>query len=419
METRPATFAALRERNFAIMWSANALSNIGSWLQLLAVPVVIYSITGSGTWLGIAGFFGYIPMTLAGPYAGSIADRFQRRKVLLVGSVVQLFVAGCLWLLWTSGQREVIFYILVMAVGSVVGGLTVASWQSFVADLVPRSLLQNAIVLNTTQYNVARAIGPTLGGVILATLGVGWCFAINSLSYLAITLALTVVHVANRTRDTGDGRARPIREMLEAVRELRRIPGIVTCFTIVPSLGAVNGPLFSLLVVFADDVYHLDRTGYGLLAGCLGFGAVATSPFVAGPGSRVRRSRMVSRAMVGYGAALVLLGAASTPLVGGLGLLVAGSCFLMVSSTLNTTLQLQVPEEMRGRAMAGYVAVFTLGIPFGSLVQGWMVDIVGVRWTVAGAGVVILATWFVVRWVIGRLPTLDGDQQHSSSPALI
>jgi len=400
-------FAAFRYPNFRLMWSASLLSSSGSWLQMVAVPYVVYTITGSGAWLGFAGFLGYAPMVLTGPYAGSIADRFDRRKVLIVGGLIQTLITIALWLEWVLGVRNIAVFLGILTLGSFAGGFTVAAWQSFVTELVPREHLLNAVTLNSAQFNAARAFGPALGGVVLATLGVSWCFFINALSFLAMVAGLLLVRVAPRVVTGPVGRARPLREMRAAMTYVRTVPGIVTCLLIVSALGALGGPLFNLLVVFATDVYGVGDGAYGLLAACLGTGAILVAPLVAGRGGGLARSRLVTIAMVAYGSALVLLGAAPVVGLGAAALLVAGAGYLGITASLNTAVQLQVREDMRGRTMAFYLMVLTASVPIGAQIQGWMVDWVGVRWTVAGAGVLFLSVYVVLRFVLDRLRTMD------------
>lgn len=412
-------FIAFRYRNFRWMWSASLLSSSGSWLQMVAVPYVIYTITGSGAWLGFAGFLGYAPMVITGPYAGSVADRFDRRKVLIVGGVIQAAITFVLWFEWVGGVRNIAFFLVILTLGAFAGGFTVASWQSFVTELVPREHLLNAVTLNSAQFNAARAFGPALGGVVLATLGVSWCFFINAVSFLAMVAGLLVISVPPLVRAAKIGKSRPIAEMRDAMRYVRTVPGIVTCLIVVFSLGMLGGPLFNLLVVFSTDVYDIGDGAYGLLAGCLGAGAIIVAPIVAGRGGRASRSRVLTVAMVAYGAALVALGAAPIAIVGAAALLVAGAGYLGITASLNTTVQLQVKEEMRGRTMALYLMVLTAAIPLGALIQGWLVDIIGVQWTVAGAGTLFLTVFVILRFGVNRLGTMDAvDHEFGAEDAL-
>ena len=411
---RAGTLAAFRYRNFRIMWTASLLSSSGSWLQMIAVPYVIYSITGSGAWLGFAGFLGYAPMVITGPYAGSVADRFDRRRVLIYGGLVQTFVTLLLWLVWVAGDRHIGVFLALLTAGSFVGGFTVAAWQSFVTELVPREHLLNAVTLNSTQFNAARAVGPAFGGVVLATLGVSWCFFFNAVSFLLMVFGLLIVRVPARVRPSSTDRPRPLREMREALGYVRTVPGIVTCLIVVTILGLIAGPVFNLIVVFADG-YGVGGGAYGMLAACLGIGAVAVSPFVAGRGSDIRRSTLLSIAMVLYGCALVGLGSSPNVAMASVCLLFAGAGYLGMTASLNTAVQLQVREDMRGRTMALYLMVLTAAVPIGAQVQGWCVDLVGVHWTVGVGGALFVTAWFVLAVGLRRLRTIDLEDHAFSA----
>ncbi|MEX1217910.1 MAG: MFS transporter [Acidimicrobiales bacterium] len=408
-------FVAFRYRNFRWMWSASLLSSSGSWLQMVAVPYVVYTITGSGAWLGFAGFLGYAPMVITGPYAGFVADRFDRRKVLIIGGIIQAAITFVLWIVWVQGVRNIAFFLVILTLGAFAGGFTVAAWQSFVTELVPREHLLNAVTLNSTQFNAARAFGPALGGVVLATLGVSWCFFINGVTFLAMVGVLMVVSVPPLVRAAKTGKYQPLAEMREAMGYVRTVPGIVTCLIVVFSLGLLVGPLFNLLVVFATDVYDIGDGAYGVLAACLGAGAIIVAPIVAGRGGRANRSRVLAIAMVGYGAALIALGAAPVAFLGGIALLFAGAGYLGITASLNTTVQLQVKEEMRGRTMALYLMTLTAAVPLGALIQGWLVDVIGVQGTVAGAGALFLVVFAILRFGFNRLTTMDAID-HAFGP---
>ncbi|MBU6330524.1 MAG: MFS transporter [Acidobacteria bacterium] len=400
-------FIAFRYRNFSLMWCASLLSSSGTWLQNVAVPFVVFRITGSGAWLGVTGFLSYVPMVITGPLAGSIADRFDRRRVLMVCGLAQTLLTLALWLDYLNGERRILVIIVLLAANSTAAGFAVASWQAFVTELVPREHLLNAVTLNSAQFNAARAFGPAIGGVVLATLGASWSFFINAMTFVAMVVALLFVHVARIERPPRTGRSRPLREMVEAIRYVRTQAGIMACLVVVFALGFFGGPLFNLLVVFADRVYGIGDGAYGLLAGCLGAGAIIAAPFVAGRGGRTSRSTMLSVAMVGYGIALISLAAAPVAIVGAIALLFAGAGYLGISSTLNTTVQMQVAEVMRGRVLALYVMVLTVAIPIGSLIQGWLVDLIGVQWTVAGAGTLFLGVFAVLRFGVAAFGHMD------------
>ena len=180
--TRPArgaAVAALKHRNFAIFWTGALVSNIGTWIQTVTVPYVLYKTTDSAAWVGLAGFCQFIPGVIMGPWSGAIADRFNRRRVLMTTQTALAFCALGLWVMWQAGVRSPGALVAVVFATGVISALNIPTWQAFVTELVPKEDLLNAVTLNSAQFNAARAIGPALGGLVLATLGPSWAFLLQ------------------------------------------------------------------------------------------------------------------------------------------------------------------------------------------------------------------------------------------------
>ncbi|CAN5725977.1 MFS transporter [soil metagenome] len=397
---------AFRYRNFRVFWIGALLSNTGTWIQNVTVPFVLYELTGSAAWTGIATFGQFIPAAVMGPLGGSIADRFHRRSVLLVTQTVMAVLALALWALWEAGLARPGVIVAVVAAIGFVGGVNIASWQAFVSELVPRSILLNAVTLNSAQFNGARAFGPAIGGVVLATLGPGAAFLINAISYGCVLIALALVRVP-RVVAPRTGRAQVFADFADTARYVRRSPGMATCVVVVIAIGLLGSPVFPLIKVFTDEVFSVGDAAFGLLSAALGIGAVLGAPIVAGWGSGLPRSRLAGGALVIYAAALATFALAPAYPVALVALTVAGGGYLALASTLNTTLQLQVDESMRGKVLALYLMGLTISFPVGSLIQGWLADHVGPRPTVAAAAGLLLAVaaWF--RFGNGLLTRLD------------
>jgi predicted MFS family arabinose efflux permease len=293
----------------------------------------------------------------------------------------------------------------IVALSGFVAGLNIASWQAFVSELVPRDALLNAVTLNSAQFNASRAFGPALGGLVLYGLGPTWAFLINALSYGAVIGALALIRLPRVAPPPGD-RPKVFAEFAATVRYTRSMPGIVTCILVVMCLGLFGSPVFTMLVVFADDVFHVGEGLYGVLGAALGLGSILGLPIVAGWGSGLPRSRLIGGALWIYGASLLAFALAPGYWVGVVALLVAGAGYLAIASTLNTTIQLQVDERMRGKVLALYLMGLTATIPLGNLVQGWAVDLIGPRPTVAVAATAFLAVAAVLA-SRGRLRLMD------------
>lgn len=403
---------AFRHRNFTLLWTGALLSNTGTWVENVTVPFIVYGLTGSAAWLGFAAFMQFIPIVLVGPLAGSIADRHDRRKILLYTQSSQALIALALWALWVSGNARTWSVITLVAASGTVNGINAPSWQAFVSELVPRDALLNAVTLNSTQYNASRAFGPALGGVVLATAGVGWALMVNTISFVAVLIALSMISIRRSSASGVPREKRPtvMREFFATFRYVRGYPGIVASLIIVTALGALGSPLFSLLVVFSKQVFRVSDTAYGILAASLGIGSIIVAPLVAGPGSGMRRKHLTTVSLFVYGFALVAFALAPSYLAGVIALVIAGGGYLAITSVLNTAIQLQVDEAMRGKVLSIYIVLLTLALPIGSLIQGWAVEWIGPRQTVATAGVLFVVIVAVLRLGTRFMDHLDDDQ---------
>lgn len=384
---------AFKHRDFSLYWFAALLSSIGTWVQNTTVPYVVYDLTGSKSLIGITAFLNMFPTVLVGPLAGSLADRFPRRKVLLVTQVAQASVAATLWLVWLAGADSVPALLVLVTLAAAASGLNIPAQQAYVTELVPKRDLLNAITLNSAQFNAARAIGPAIAGVTLATLGAAWGFFLNAASFMAMIAALFLVRTLDVHRERPAGNVR--QQFAEGWRFVRAKREILLCMAVVVLVAGLGMPVAQLMPVFADEL-GVGKSGYGLLASALGIGGIVATPIIGGWGDAVRRSRLVVFGLLLYG--LVLLGFANAPnlAVAVVCIGVAGACFLAIVSSLNTTVQLLVDERLRGRIMAIYVMSFTAAYPIGSLVQGAVADRIGAPATTSSAAVALLG---VTIWV--------------------
>ena len=364
------------------------MSNIGSWMQNVTIPYVLLTTTGDARWVGVAAFLQFSPSVVLGPLSGSFADRFQRRKLILVTQSLMALLAFALWGMWVAGVRSPWALITIITLGGIVAGLTIPAWQAFVSELVPRDDLLNAITLNSAQFNGARAFGPAIGGVVLGAFGASWAFLINGVSYVTVLAALLLIRYrpAERARAAG----RTMSQFAEGIRYMRRHTGMVVAVSTVVVVAFLGNPVFQMAAIFAERVFKVDAALYGLLTGALGGGAVVGAIALGAFGGGVPRSRLVGSAIVAYAVALIAFGASPTFAVGVVLIAVAGGFFLVVVANLNTSVQLLVPEELRGRVLAVYIMGFTAAYPVGSLVQATLAEHFGARPVTIGAGSLLL-----------------------------
>lgn len=396
---------ALSYRNYRLFLSGALISNSGVWVQMIALAFVIEDLTDSGTWVGLAAMMQTLPAVGLGMVGGALADRFPRRVMLMITNSTQALIALGFSVMWASGVDRPLAYVALGVVQGCVNGIQLPAWQAFVSELVPRNALLNAVTLNSAQFNASRAVGPAVGGVVLAIGGPAWSFLVNSLTYVPAVLALALIRVP-RLVPTGESRPNIFKDAAAAVHYATAHAGIRRAILIAGVVAFFGQPIIHLVVIFANDVFHVGETQYGILAAAGGVGAILNTPFVANWGSRVPRSRLVGLSWPVYG--LALLGFALSPYywLGVIALAVLGAAHIATASTLNTVIQLQVEEALRAKVLALYLMTLLAGLPLGAQLQGALADLIGPRIAVGGAGVLLAAT--ALWWVLtGRTKVLN------------
>lgn len=421
------SFSALRHRDFALFWSGALVSNIGTQMQNITVPWVLYKLTDSEAWLGFAAFCYLAPALLVGPYGGMLADRISRHRVLLVTQVLAGLLAFGLWVSWESGHATPALIITLVAMSGIVFGFGQASWHSFVPSLVPRPELLNAVTLNSAQFNAARAIGPMVAGLTLARFGAGAAFLVNAISYLAVVAALLAIRARDHRSPTvaaipAAGAGEVEAERLEtgtdpggqpspgtfsdAVRYTRAHEGIMTALVLLFAVMFLASPTIQLLASFAKTEFSVGEGSYGLLTSALGLGAVFAAVMLGAYGDEIRRSRLVGRAVLCFSFVLGAMALAPNFAAGLAVMFVFGMCYLLVASSLNTTIQLLVEDRYRGRVLALFGMSFAAGMPLGALIQGVLASFFGVRVVVGAAGLLLFG-FIVLLLRGGKLALFD------------
>jgi MFS family permease len=384
-------FSALRHRNYALFWSGALVSNTGTWLGNLTVPYVLYQSTGSAIWVGIATAAQFGPALLLSPVGGLLADGVDRRILLAWTQAGLGLVATLMWLQWASGLHEPWLLIALLTLFGMLNGINNPAWQSLVNDLVPRGDILSAVTLNSLQFNLARAIGPAIAGVLLSGLGATWAFFLNAASFVVVVVTLLFVRTARKVpaRAAGSGfRA----QWAEALGYLRAHRVLLLAVLLCCLVGFAANPIFSLTVVFAESVYGTSARGLGLLTAALGAGAVLFALAGLLPARRPAsfgRKLVASFLVLGLGhAAYALLNDFSVGLLAGVAI---GAAFLGAMSTLNSIIQLTAPDRLRGRIMAVRHMVFSSSVALGSFLSGVMSDAWGVQSATLLLGVLLLA----------------------------
>jgi MFS family permease len=409
-------FSAFRHRDFTLFWVGSLISSIGSWMQNVTVPfVMLFVMHTSPIWVGIATVSQFLPGVLFSPYAGAFADRFPRKYVVLVSQSVQALFALAMWAAWVADVRRPAVYVVLVGIGGVANGLNLPAFQSLVSELVPREDLLNGITLTSAQFNIARAIGPGITGVVLASFGASWTFLINGLSFVSVIAALALVRVPTFVPNVN--RRSAVREFADALRYIRKRTGLIVAILGGLAMASLALPVTQVATIMARDVFHVGAARYGLLASAYGAGAVIGALLVSFLGGKVRRSRIAVMAMLGYAVVMAGFGAAPNFWLGLIALGLCGLFFINCVPVLNTCVQLEVEEHMRGRVLAVFFMALTGGFPLGALVQSWLAGVIGARQTVIGTAAVLLLVGLAGRVRPRWLDSLEGQPSAESMTA--
>ncbi|PPL17192.1 MFS transporter [Microterricola pindariensis] len=405
---RSGPFAAFGNRSYLLFWVGAIITNTGSWVSAIAIPFVIFDFTGSGVWLGIVAVATFVPGVILAPYGGVLADRYPRRKVLLMTQAAGAVAALGLLAMWLAGVRDPTLLLVPVALGGAVNGLNLPAWQSFVNDLVSRSELDSAVTLQALQLNVARAVGPLVAGILIAGGGPENAFAVNAVSFVLTLLILLVVR-PQRVQEFPTPRRSAIAELASAARYTLERPRILLILGISMSIGIFVNPIFSLTVVLADINLEAGADVVGGLNAALGIGAVLMAPFVARLGRRRGYRGAITGGLVVLAFGVGIVGLASTLISSLAALLLIGAAFVVVIVGTNSTLHHSISDEVRGRIVALRHVAYTSGFPIGSLLTGVLIDTVGIRWALVGCGTGLAIT-AVACATLGRHLTLTRSQ---------
>lgn len=395
-------FRSLQYRNYRLFFSGQSISLIGTWMQRIAMPWLVYHMTGSALLLGVVGFAGQIPSFLLSPVAGVLTDRWSRYRVLVITQIVSLVQAAILAFLCLTGIIQIWEIVVLSILLGCINAFDVPSRHSFVIDMVEnKEDLGNAIALNSLMFNGARLIGPSIAGVMLASTSEGFCFLLNAISYIFVIISLLMMKLHISERDKKEERI--LKELGDGLRYTFGFPPIKHLLILL-SISSLLGMSYSVLMpVFAKEVLHGGSHTYGFLMGAAGFGALLGALFLASRKSVLKLGRIVPSSALLFGAGLIGLSFSRLFSISLLLMVFIGLGMMMQAAATNTILQTITDEDKRGRVM-GFYAMSIMGTaPFGSLLAGSMAKIIGTPYTILGAGIAcIIGSLFFFR----KLPEL-------------
>lgn len=389
---------ALRHRNYRLFFGGQSVSLVGTWITRIATSWLVYRLTGSALLLGIVGFCGQIPTLLLSPFAGVIVDRHDRHRILVITQVLSMLQSLALAVLALPHIITVNEVLVLQVVQGVINAFDTPARQSFIVDMIEdRADLPNAIALNSSMVNGSRIIGPSIGGIIIAAVGEGWCFMIDAISYLAVIASLLAMRVEKTPRVRAGTRvAEEFKAGLSYVAQSAPMRSALLLLALVSIMGM---PYTVLMPAIASEQLHGGPHTLGFLMTASGIGALAGALYLASRQSVLGLGRAMMLATFAFGVGLMAFSLSRVLWLSLLLLPVVGGGMMVETASTNTILQTIVEERMRGRVMSFYAMAFLGTAPIGSLLAGVAADRIGAPMTILFGGVACMAggTWFALR----------------------
>ena len=388
----PHALRALRHRNYQLFFYGQLISLIGTWMQSVAQMWLVYRLSHSSLLLGAVGFASQIPVFLLAPFGGMLADTRDRRRLLIGTQTASMILAGILAALTLFGTVRIWHVFVLAALLGVVNAVDIPTRQAFVADLIARNDLMNAIALNSSMFNGARVVGPAVAGVLVASIGEGWCFFANAVSYLAVIAGLLMMRFEGQRQRKQQMEISAFEHIAEGFRFVFSAPHIRALMLLLGAVSMLGMPYAVLMPIFADQILHAGAHGLGILMGFSGAGALLGAITLAFK-KRVQGLGMWVTVSAGmFGVALIGFAFSRRLWLSCLLITFTGFFMMVQMSSSNTLIQSMVPDRLRGRVMAVYSMMFMGMAPLGSLLAGMVADHWGAPRTVAaGAALCIVA----------------------------
>lgn len=410
---RWAALQPLRHRNFALVWSAALISNVGTWMETVAVGDLVASRTGEAGWTALVAAAAFLPMGLLGPIGGAIADRLDRRRFVFVTTLLQMLCAAALTMLSLTGNASPAAVTAVVFAAGCVAGVGFPAYAAMMPDLVPRDVLLGAVSLSQAQFNLGRVVGPALAGIAIALGSYTWAFAINTISFAAMLAALSALHLPHMPAHDSGGSIR--RRIRDGARAARQDPGVNAAILVISVVAVTASPFIALLPAMARVRYD---GGSGLTSAFVtsqGIGAVAGALMVPALAQRLGRHRLLMLGLVALPCALILYGLAPTPLLAAVALVLVGATYICVFAGVGTVVQLRAPAHLRARIVSLYFLALGVLYPVGAIAQGPIADRVGLGTVTVGAAVALLAIVLLLKALSPeRLRALDDIDAYPS-----
>jgi predicted MFS family arabinose efflux permease len=388
-------FKAFQYRDFRLMWIGACTSSIGTWMQIVAQGWLIYRLSHSAFLLALDQFLAGIPIFLFSLIGGVVADRMERRKILLVSQYIQMASAGTLTILVVLGLQHVWPILCLSFVSGFAQAFGGPAYSALIPTLVEPEDMPNAIALNSIQFNLAVTVGPALAGITLARFGEKWCFGPNALSFLAPIVTLSMITARFLPQKSSESIFGSLKQGIQFVRKQGSMEALIVlafCMT------ALSMPMRTYIPVFVKDIFHRGPETYGNLLSLMGVGSICGSLAVAGIGNIRNKGRFALTMLIALGAGIAGFSLSKILPLSYAMLVLVGASMMAVFATVTSLVQLITTNEMRGRVMSVYNCAFRGGMPMGNLLSGWLVPmftapiVLGVN----GMVLVLVAVYFLV-----------------------
>lgn len=394
----------LRHRNFALIWSAALLSNIGSWMQTVAVGVLVTAKTGKAGWTGLVAAAAFLPIGLLSPVGGLMADRMDRRKWLFLTTVGETAFAATLTVLAATGHASPGVVTVLVFGGGAMSAVGFPAYQAMLPNLVPQAELGSAISLSSAQFNLGRVVGPALAGVAIVAGGYGWAFGINAGSFFAVLVALLLVRLP--VIETAGEVESVLHRLRAGMRATARNPSARLAVTLISAVALTASPFIALIPAVALKAFHSKASGTSVLVTAQGIGAVLGALSLTPLADRFGRRAVLFADLIAVGVLLVLYAASPGLWVAAAVMLLVGAAYIGVLAGCNTIIQLNAPDALRGRMLGLYMMALGIFYPVGAIAQGWIANVAGIRAVTAAGGLLLLFVTFVGfrRQILARSP---------------
>jgi predicted MFS family arabinose efflux permease len=388
-------FKAFQYRDFRLMWIGACTSSIGTWMQIVAQGWLIYRLSHSAFLLALDQFLGGIPIFLFSLIGGVVADRVERRKILLGSQWVQMASAGLLTILVATGYVHVWHILCLSFISGFAQAFGGPAYQALIPTLVDREDMPNAIALNSIQFNVAVMVGPALAGQALARLGEKWCFGLNALSFLAPIVSLSIIRARFLPVKTKESMFTSLKQGIHFARQQSSMEALILLAFCMTFLAM---PMRTYFPVFVKDIFHRGPETYGNLLALMGLGSIFGSLAIATAGNMKKKGIVALAALICLGAGISGFALSKSLRLSEVFLVLVGASMMAVFATVNSLVQLITTNEMRGRVMSVYNFAFRGGMPMGNLLSGWLVPVftAPIVLSMNGFLLIVLALYFLL-----------------------